>query len=1525
MKKTNGLKLGLAVLTLSSALFIFTGCKKKTTKPTEKPADEDVKYDATLKMRYKVFNGEAEIVEIEKQGTKISIPETIGGSTVTRMSCTYTDSELEEVEFPASLKYFTGNGFMDCENLRTVTFAANSSIANIPSMAFRGTKLSSITIPASVRTISYESFRGIETLSTVTFESGSQLEQIGPYAFFECKSIGSIILPDKLESIGESAFEKCSTLTTLNTTSASSLSVIENYAFSDCEKLETIDLSSNHSLNRIGDNAFRGCIKLSTLSLNNELREIGKKAFYDTRELKKVVLPENITFVGDEAFVNAGIEELELNSGSDTTFGTNSFSQYEYDPIRKELVPIDDQITKLTLNGSLTIDKVFTEYAPQVRLSLHELNVKGERIAPSAFKNCTFLSTITIADGVKVIGESAFEGCDKIVALTLSNDIKEIAENTFKGCTSLKTINMPSSVTAVRSGAFDGCVEIANLDLSNLIEIGSFAFRNTAITDPVFSENIVSIGESAFENCSNINEVVINSTASSTTIKKFAFANCTNITRIVLSKNVIALNNAFASDTKVTEISVRGEFGLATLFGESKEEVSKKITSITIQDDTEVIEAGAFTGCLLVDNITIPSTVKVIGDEAFKGCRGITTIDLPTGLTKLGKYAFADCDKLKISALPNGVVDLSEGVFKNDSSIEEFTLNSSTQTIGAHAFSGCSNLTIAAFKSVDTPNTTITSIGDYAFNGCTNLELVVLPTNLTSIGAYAFNGCLSISVSKTNEALTSIGAYAFKGCKGITSFEFANDLSEDNMLGNAILEGCTKVSELKIFGTTSLEFLFGESVYELKPVLSEVVIKGDNISLANNMFKGFTAIREAKRENPDAIIVKIGESAFEECISLTEFNLDGVEEVGKNAFAGSGLLSIEIPSNGIKLGKYVFANCSSLAELTFASPDPEDENFEKCIKIIPEGSFQNTILVDVVLPDTVEGIDEAAFANIITLSSFTISNDSHLVEIDDSSFAGCSNILEFVIPASMEVLGKAAFSGCSALRDVTFMANDIIDTICPETFKNCLALTNINLPDTITVIGANAFENCTCLARLDLPDSLEEIGTSVFTNCQSLNELTIPEKIEVIPNATFKGCYMLEVVTWNSNIKEIGAEAFFNTPYSSPIPNTITTIGNKAFSTDGADGKPIPFTNAALVLGVPEQGENSVNLVIGDEAFRKSGITSLTLGSKVIEIGSNVFAQALELTSVDISGLKITAISEFMFDGCESLANVIMGSNNSINTIGEAAFRKTAVAEFNFANILAIGDSAFEEDTALIMSINLGASLNVTIGNKAFYKSGITGLVLGKMVIYVGSEAFAETSITSADLSKLNITEISASFFANCTALATVSVNSNIRTICANAFTGTAITSLAFLNDTPIERIMESAFSGCEEMTEVSIPDTVSYVGASAFSGCSKLASMSWSTSANVINDETFNGCNKLVDIDIPENVSRIGKLAFNPVALGSDHAKINFYSVTPPSVDEAFISNFLTVDVTVPAGTIDAYEMNYVFNKVVKNLSERA
>lgn len=96
-----------------------------------------------------------------------------------------------------------------------------------------------------------------------------------------------------------------------------------------------------------------------------------------------------------------------------------------------------------------------------------------------AFEVCKSLTSVTIPDGVRVIGTSAFLGCTSLKSVTLGNGVTEIGMDAFTGCTSLKSVTIPDSVTYIGGYAFSGCTNLDCIFLGkNIVEIAECAFEN---------------------------------------------------------------------------------------------------------------------------------------------------------------------------------------------------------------------------------------------------------------------------------------------------------------------------------------------------------------------------------------------------------------------------------------------------------------------------------------------------------------------------------------------------------------------------------------------------------------------------------------------------------------------------------------------------------------------------------------------------------------------------------------------------------------------------------------------------------------------------------------------------------------------------------------------------------------------------------------------------------------------------------------------------------------------------------------
>ena len=219
-----------------------------------------------------------------------------------------------------------------------------------------------------------------------------------------------------------------------------------------------------------------------------------------------------------------------------------------------------------------------------------------------------------------------------------------------------------------------------------------------------------------------------------TTIGNYAFDRCTNLTSVTIPNSVTTIEKqAFAA--------------------------CNGLTSVTIPDSVTTIGTAAFWGCESLKRVTIPDSVTTIGEYAFKGCNSLKEFK--------GKYA-ADGGRCLIKdniifdyayasgstyAIPNSVKTIGASAFSHCNSLTSVTIPDSVTTIGNGAFSGCESLT-----SVTIPNG-VKTIGIGAFYGCKNLTSVTIPNSVKTIGKNAFYKCNNL-LKETKKKIKKINLYA---------------------------------------------------------------------------------------------------------------------------------------------------------------------------------------------------------------------------------------------------------------------------------------------------------------------------------------------------------------------------------------------------------------------------------------------------------------------------------------------------------------------------------------------------------------------------------------------------------------------------------------------------------------------------------------------------------------------------------------------------------------------------------------------
>ncbi len=644
----------------------------------------------------------------------------------------------------------------------------------------------------------------------LSVEIGDGITTIASCAFYNCRNITSVVIPEGVTTIGDSAFSACdnlkeiyipSTVARIGTRTFSlniglekitvsennpvfhsdgnciietatktllsgcntsviptdgSVTAIGDWAFSGCRKLSSIVIPD--CITSIGENPFVFCDNLSTVIFGKEITTYYNRdlnCFISTNESKLIAICKNgviptdgsVTTIGARALSYAPIPSINIPSAiAQIDAGAFSGSSFEKVFFLSPDVIIDDgaDIPASTViygdagstaesyaqaHGNTFAKVLYSGSANTIEWRIYDNRVMllsgtgstgkyNNSKRPWAEYEDSF-SDVVVGEGITELGDKTFNAYKKVLkSITLPNTLEYIGASVFSDCTALTEIKLPNtSLTGIGNSAFGGCTGIKHFHIPATVK---FTHYNNSEYD---KRNRIS---NSFSACLGIETITVDWMST--------YYRCEDGILYNLDKSAIIFVYALDSTTLTipkTVISIQSS-ALDTCTELERFECEEGSVYYTAADG--VLYANTSQGKMLVvapkklaGKLVVPDDVTIVRQNAFNSCTLLTEVQLPASLTKIDGATFRFCSSLAKINIPESVT-----------------------YIGQRSFEGCSSL-----PEVLTIPKSVKYIGEYAFNGCTSLKFIYIEPDSVEIASakivFPYNAILICPKSRVND------------------------------------------------------------------------------------------------------------------------------------------------------------------------------------------------------------------------------------------------------------------------------------------------------------------------------------------------------------------------------------------------------------------------------------------------------------------------------------------------------------------------------------------------------------------------------------------------------------------------------------------------------------------------------------------------------------------------------------------------------------------------------------------------------
>jgi len=986
-----------------------------------------------------------------------------------------------------------------------LTYSLNSPAAGEATVSrYSGPDAAAIVIPAQV----------VSSDGTTTYN----VVKIGDYIFMN-RYISSITFNgNNLTSIGNAAFENC--------------------------RMPAVTIPD--SVTSIGDNVFQSCSALTAATIGNALTSIPWGTFSNCSALTTVALGNAIATITDNAINYSQLSSLTVGSGNTTFF--NGPNNELYQIIESNSVSI---VFVPSTAISFTIPSTYNGYSVTT-------------IGTNAFNNRAQLTSVNVSASVTNIPSNAFNGCS-----LLTNVVIDAANTMYAAQDGI----IYQKVDADNASVYMVFGTVTNVNIPATIVIGGGAsipvtsipdstFSNRSLTAVTIGANVTSIGQSAFQGCSELTAVTIPNAV--TTIGSSAFSSCSKLTAVTIPNTV-------------TSISGEAFYNCSEL------------TAVTIGASVTTIDVGAFMYCVKLTAVIIGASVTSIGQLAFGVCSALTAVIIPDAVTSIGEEAFSACSELTA-----------------------VTIGANVTTLGNGAFGGCIALTAVTIPA------SVTSIGYVAFSIATLKDVYFLGNNETTLyndgqnhdffGYGQFNNIASNAVAHYVATKTGWSVYNSSnlpaGFSNIQTFVPEGGSGGSLDANNADSQGvvytldspaagkATVSGKIESFTTTAVvipsQVSRGGITYDVVSIVG--AFNGASSLLSVNIPSSVTFIGLSAFEGCGNLVtvigaqgvLSLGTSAFNNCSSLASAPIGSATSIPSFAFAGCvSLLSVTIPDSVTAIEMMAFFSCGGITLLTLGASVATIGHaaFDGCnavrtvnvaanftlfgiLSSLPNLSTFNLpsnntyIIQDKVVYQKVDATNATitkvfgTVTNVVIPDTIVIGGGEGIpvTSIPENIFSGRTSLTAVTIPDAVTSIGIGAFSGCALLTDLaidsanaTYVEQDgvvyqKVDSANAMVAFGLSSVTSANMPSSVSIgaasipvtsIGQNAFNGSSALTAVTIGENVTSIVQYAFLSCSVLTVVTMGANVTSIGRSAFEGCIGLTAVTIPASVTYIDERAFY--------------------------------------------------------------------------------------------------------------------------------------------------------------------------------------------------------------------------------------------------------------------------------------------------------------------------------------------------------------------------------------------------------------